>query len=124
MKRLALLVALVPSLAFAGTSYNSEKSVTHDCAKDPDVSVNVADGTFTFTGTCDKVSLNGSNLKVTIDKVNKLSVNGSTNTVDVNGVDKLSVNGSDNTVRYKSAVTGKKPKISTLGTGNKVSKVK
>ncbi|MBS1122173.1 MAG: hypothetical protein H6Q90_4401 [Deltaproteobacteria bacterium] len=121
---ISLLFALAPTVALADVSYNSETNVTHDCAKDPDVSVNSSNGTFVFTGTCDKISINGSTIKATIESISKLSINGAGNTIDITAVDKLSVNGSSNTVTYKKALTGKKPKISKLGTGNKITKVK
>lgn len=120
----SLLFALAPLTAAADTSYNAETNVTHDCAKDPKVSVNSSTGTFVFTGTCDKISINGSDLKATIEAVKAISINGSTNTIDIVAVDKLSVLGSTNTVTYKKAVTAKQPKVSSLGSDNKISKVK
>lgn len=126
MKRLALLLALVPTVAAADTSYNdSAQAINHDCAKDPNVSVNSSASSATFTGKCDKISINGSTIKATIASVAKLSVNGSANEITVDGVDKLSVNGSSNVVSYKTNVAGKgKPKVSVLGTGNKVAQAK
>jgi hypothetical protein len=126
MKRIALMITLViPATAFAGgRSYNAEATITHDCAKEPDVSVNSSGAKATFTGTCDKISLNGSKLAVTIENVRKLSINGASNTVDIGGVDKLAVNGSANTVNYKQSVAGGKPKVVTTGAGNKVTRVK
>ncbi len=117
------LLALLPGTALADRSYNSEKTVTHDCAKDPEVSVNVGGGTYTFTGPCTKVSINGSGNQVKLASVEKLAVNGSKNTVDVDAVDKVAVTGSDNTVTYKRGVHGK-PKAASLGTNNKLEQVK
>jgi hypothetical protein len=126
MKRMALLITLViPTTTFAGgRSYNAETTITHDCAKEPDVSVNSSAAKATFTGTCDKISLNGSKLSVTIESVRKLSINGASNTVDIGGVDKLAVNGSDNKVSYKKSVEGGKPKVVTTGAGNKITHAK
>ena len=127
MKVLASLIfasVLAPSLAIADVSYNAETDVTHDCAKDPAVSVNSSSGTFVFTGACEKIAINGSAVKVTIESIEKLAINGSANTVAVTAVDKLAVNGSNNVVTYKKAISGKKPKIATLGRGNKITKVK
>jgi hypothetical protein len=118
-----LALSLAPAPALADRSYNSERNVTHDCAKDPEVSVNVSGGTYTFTGKCDKISLNGAGNTVKVESVKKLAVNGSKNTVSVDAVDKLSVNGSDNTVNYKRGVSGK-PKVASLGTNNKLNLVK
>jgi hypothetical protein len=118
----ALLVSL-PATALADRSYNSEKTVTHDCAKEPEVSVNVAAGTYTFTGPCTRVSINGSGNKVKLASVEKLSINGSKNTVEVDAVDKASVTGSENTLSYRRGVNGK-PKIASLGANNKLEQVK
>lgn len=118
---LALLA--LPATALADRSYNSEKTVTHDCAKEPKVSVNVAGGTYTFTGPCDKISVNGAGNTLKIASVGKLAVNGSKNTLDVDAVDKLSVTGTDNTVNYKRGVSGK-PKVASLGSNNKLNQVK
>lgn len=120
---LVALLALLPATALADRSYNSERSVTHDCAKEPEVSLNVSGGTYTFTGPCTKVAVNGAGNKIKADSVVKLAVNGSSNVIDVDAVDKLAVTGSDNTVNYKRGVSGK-PKVASLGTNNKLTQVK
>lgn len=120
---IAALPVALPASALADRSYNAEKTVTHDCSKEPAVSVNVAGGTYTFTGPCTRVSINGSDNKIKLDSVEKLAVNGSKNTVDVDAVDKLAVTGSDNTVSYKRGVSGK-PKATSLGANNKLNQVK
>lgn len=125
MKRIVLLLALIPSAAYADKTYNAEKSVSHDCAKDGVATVNVADAKFTFTGSCKQITLNGAGLTVTIENVEKLGVNGSGSTIDVVGADKITVNGRDNKITYKSNVAGKgKPKVTTNGAGNKVAQKK
>jgi len=124
IKRLALLLVAVPTLAFAEVSYNEEKSATHDCAKDGEVSINSSNGDFTFTGTCERISVNGSMIKVAIEAAKKITINGSKNTVAVDAADRISVNGTSNAVTYKRAIKGAKPKISKTGIGNKVAKVK
>ncbi len=120
-------LALTPSFALADArSYNDAGArVTHDCAKDgPEVDLNGADSTFVFTGTCTKISINGSTLKVTIEKIERLAINGSSNVVAIAAADKIAVTGSSNTVTYKAGISKALPKVSSLGTGNKVSKVK
>lgn len=125
MKLLAsLLVALAPTVALADVSYNAETNVTHDCAKDPNVSVNSSSGTFVFTGACAKIAINGSSVNATIESIEKLAINGSVNTVAVTAVDKLAVNGSNNVVTYKKSISGRKPKIASLGRGNKITRAK
>lgn len=120
---IAALLTALPASALADRSYNSEKTVTHDCAKDPVVAVNMAGGTYTFTGPCTRVAINGSDNKIKLDSVEKLAVNGSKNTIEVDAVDKLAVTGSDNAVSYKRGVNGK-PKVTSLGANNKLNQVK
>lgn len=118
MKSLALLLVLASPAALADASF--QKPGSHDCAKDPNVSINTGSGTFTLTGTCDRVSINGGSNKVTIGRAKRLSVNGSTNQVDIGTAEKIAVNGADNVITYK---TGK-PTISKLGTGNMITQAK
>jgi hypothetical protein len=109
------------TIVFAGGhSYNAPEDITHDCSKEPDVAVNTSGVKATFIGTCDRVALNGSDLTVTFQNVRKLAVNGSDNRVEIDGVDRLAVNGSENKVAYKKGIEDKHPKISNLGTGNKI----
>jgi hypothetical protein len=123
MTRIALLLLVVPSLALADRSYNAERKVNHDCNAEPNVSINVSSAEYTFTGACKRISINGSSSDITIETVNKLSVNGSMNKVEVRGADRISVNGSKNKVSYETAANGKgKPKVSSLGSGNQITR--
>jgi hypothetical protein len=118
----ALLLAL-PAVAAADKNI-TDKSAKIDCAKDPKVSINTGEGTFTFTGKCELIAINGGENKVKIESVTQLLVNGAENTVDVEAVDKIQVNGNDNKVNYKKGVTTKAPKTASIGTGNKLTLVK
>ena len=118
----ALLLAL-PLAAAADRTY-VDKGGTHDCAKDPNAMINTGGGTFTFTGPCDKIAVNGGGNKLTIESVKKLAINGSKNAVDVDAADKIAVNGTENTVNYKRGVTEKTPKVAALGANNKLTQVK
>jgi hypothetical protein len=124
MNRLALLLLLVPAIAFADKSYNLGSDVTHDCAKEPEVSINVSGATFRFTGTCKKISINGGENKVEIEAISKLSVNGGDNAVAIGAVDAITVNGSDNNATYKKGLTKAKPRVKLNGADNKVTKTK
>jgi len=96
-----------------------------DCAKTPSFSYQDNEGTFTFTGTCEKISINGNENKLTIDSVKMLLIQGNENTATVNGVDTISTPGNRNTVSYKKAVTANaKTKVANPGTDNKVQLVK
>lgn len=117
-------LALAPAAALADKSYTTETSITHDCDKEGDVSINVSRATAVFTGTCAKISINGSENKVTIAAVKKLKVNGAKNTVDVTAVDEIAATGVGNTVTYKKSVGGKKTAVRSPGLDNKITEVK
>lgn len=117
----ALLVALPLTASAGGRSYNGDKNVNHDCAAEPEVSLNTGDATVMLKGTCEKISINGSSNKVTLDGAKQISINGSMNIVTVVAADKIAVTGSDNTVTYKKGLSSAKPKVSATGGGNKVS---
>jgi len=125
--KLVLALLLVPTLsgsvALADRSIHGDKSGTIDCSKDPEVSIHSGEGTFTFTGTCTKIAVNGGNNKLTIENVKKLAVVGAGNTIDITGVDKIAVTGSGNTISYKGTTTGKgKTNVAAIGTGNNIKK--
>ena len=126
MKRfvgLLFAASLIPASALADAVYTTN-SANHDCAKEPNAVINHGGGTYTFTGTCEKITVNGGENKVTIDGVKKLSITGSGNTVNVNAAEKINVTGSDNTVNYKKGIDSPKPKVGSLGQGNKINQVK
>jgi len=123
MNRIALVLLLVPSLASAERLIQGDKTATIDCSKDPAVTIQSGDGTFTFTGNCDKITVKGGTNTVTIENVKKLAIVGAGNKATIAGVDKLAITGSDNTVSYKGTVKGTgKPSVATIGTGNKIAK--
>jgi hypothetical protein len=123
MHRIAFVLLLVPTLALADRAIVGDKTGTIDCSKDPEVTIQSGEGTFTFTGTCDKITVNGGGNKVTIENVKKLAIVGAGNTVDIGGADKIAVTGSNNKVDYKGTVTGKgKTTVASIGTGNKITK--
>lgn len=119
---LLALLTLRPATARAERIY-TDKAATHDCAKEPEVTINAGGGTYTLTGPCTKVVVNGGDNKLTADSVVKLSVTGSKNTVEVEAVDRVAVNGHENTISYKRGVTGK-PKLAAIGGRNHLNQVK
>jgi hypothetical protein len=121
---LALILALAPAAARADRSYTTETQFTHDCDKEGDVSVNVSRATAVFTGTCAKISINGSENKVTIAAVKKLKVTGAKNTIDATAADEISTTGVGNSITYKKSVTGKKTAVKSPGLDNKITEVK
>lgn len=122
MKLILGLVLLIP-LAASAKSYNSERDVTHDCAKDAEVNINVSAATFKIVGKCKDVSITGSNNKVTIESVEDLDVHGS-NTVGATAVDDISASGSKNEISYKQPATKKQTRVKSSGFKNKIERVK
>lgn len=121
---LTLTLCLFPVAVMAGTYNDSNQTITHDCDKDPEVLVNASNSTFTVTGTCKKVAINGSMVTATIASATTVAITGSSNTIDVDASDKITVSGAMNKVSYKKPIAAKKTKVSTTGTGNKVAKAK
>lgn len=122
MKRFAIaLVLLVADTAAANTYVDNEKTVMHDCAKDPEATIVGNENTITFTGTCSKISATGNENKLKIASVKQLDVQGNENTITADEVDAIHVLGNRNTVVWKKGLSAKKPKVSSPGTGNKIS---
>ena len=120
---IALLIAIAPMIApitaRADKVFIKGKGTNWDCAREPVVTINHGEGTYTFTGKCTKINLNGGENKLTIESVDKINVNGGDNTVAIGTADTINVNGSDNKVTYKTAKSGKVTARS-LGGGNTV----
>ena len=104
---IALLLVIAPMTAGADKLYNKGKGAAWDCTKDPVVNINHGGGTYTFTGKCRTINVNGGENKVTIESVDTINVNGGENTVAIGTADTINVNGSDNKVTYKAAKSGK-----------------
>jgi hypothetical protein len=119
---LAALLALAPATALAERTY-TDKAATHDCTKEPEVAINASGGTYTLTGPCTKLTVNGADNKLKADSVVKVTVTGSKNTLEIDAVDRLAVTGNDNAVNYKRGVSGK-PKAASVGANNKLNQVK
>src|SRR5688572_6476140 len=116
MRRIVLLLALVPSLASADKVYNDAGAkVAHDCDKDGNAIFNGSAASGAITGKCDKITVNGSTANLTIASVATLTVTGSMNEVTVDAVDRVSITGTKNTVSWKKGVSVAKPKVSQTG---------
>lgn len=122
MKRLVIsFVLMIPSVAAADKNFMGGNG-SHDCGKDPVVNINTGSGTFTLTGACKVVNVNGGDNKITAASIGTLNVNGATNTADCDDLGGANVTGSDNKVSYKKAQKGDKPGWRALGTGNSLTK--
>jgi len=125
MFKAAIMVMALTGVAYADKDMSEAGDGTSwDCGSDPKVNINYDGGTFTLTGTCDEVNVNGGTVKITADVVGTLNVNGAKNVVKTNTLGAANINGASNKVTYKKAKTGKKPKVASIGKGNAVTKVK
>lgn len=111
MKHLAFVCALLvaPALAWADAPSHvindSNVNTTLDCGEGGKVVLNGSNNNITTAGGCTKVLVNGSG-----------------NNVAVGAADKIVVTGSGNNVVYAKGWKKAKPKVSSLGTGNKIAK--
>ncbi|MDQ3337353.1 MAG: DUF3060 domain-containing protein [Myxococcota bacterium] len=124
MKKLALLLVLVPFTAAADKNYQSGKGGTWNCAKDPVVNINHGRGKYTFKGACDAINVNGGQSTLTIESVDTLNVNAAKNTIKIGTVDTINVNGADNTITYKKSKDEGGATVTNVGTGNKIGPAK
>ena len=126
MIKLAFLaIALAPAVAHADKSFNKAgQATTWDCAKDPVVRINHGSGTYTFTGACTSIKVNGGNHTITIESVDELSVNSGGCTISVGTIGVLRVNGAGNTITWKNAKSGDNPETHVNGSGNKIDHAK
>jgi Protein of unknown function (DUF3060) len=108
---------LAPGLARADKTYNMGKGGTWDCAKDDGVTINANNGTYTFKGACNRISVNGNNNKLTIATAKSLDINGNNNTAALTSVDSIQTNGNNNHVTYKKG----SPNVSNPGSHNTIS---
>jgi len=115
--KLVALVLLLPTLAFADRVLVAEDA-TWDCADDPVVTVNAGGSTFTFTGACTSIRVEGGDNQLTIAGVKRLSITGASNKASVDAVQSIAIVGTDNAVTWK----GKKPTVKTVGVGNRVTR--
>lgn len=116
----SLLFLLVPTLASA----DKVASMTIDCAKQPTYQIPNAGGTYTFTGTCTKITVAGASNRLTIENVTELLVSGAQNTIDVGGADKITVSGASDKVHYKKGLSGAAPKVTISGVMSTVEQTK
>jgi DUF3060 family protein len=120
---IALLIAIAPMIApmtaRADKLFTKGQGTTWDCRKDPRVDIKHGLGTYTFTGKCATINVDGFENQLTIESVDMLTVNGSMNTVTVGTVDEVSVTGGDNKVTYQTAKSGKVT-ANTMGAENTI----
>lgn len=120
--KLLLLCGLLALPGVASADKNFMSGGSHDCASDPVVNINSSAGSFTLTGACKTVNVNGADNKLTIASVGELNINGSTNTIDTEELGGANATGSGNKVTYVKAQKGTKPTWRAVGTGQSLTK--
>ena len=124
LKLAALLVAVTPAIALADKDFTEGSGASYDCSEDPIVNINHDSGSYTLTGTCSEIHLNGGNLHVTIAETKQLAINGDGNVVKIHTVGEILVNGGNNNVRWKHARSGRRPAVAANGERNSVARSK
>src|ERR1700733_8065970 len=125
MKRLTILLASLVGLSTASqarTVGDDRVTIAHDCAKDPNVTINANNDTVTLAGPCAQVTINGNQANVHGSSAS-ITVNGNNNTVVADAVDNLAVSGNNNTVSYKAGIKGD-TKVTNPGHNNTVTHAK
>jgi hypothetical protein len=119
-----VLVGLCARAALAGDDTwvmgDSNAKAAHDCGKQPVVIVNGSTDELALTGKCTKVSVHGGRVKMTAESIDQLAIDGAQNAIVVDALGKVTLSGEGNTVTWKTAIGGKKPRVSDLGTGDSV----
>ena len=123
MRRIALLIALLPAVAHADKVFKKAENETWDCATDPNVKITQDKGTFGFLGECKRITVVGKKNVLSIASATKVVVGGSGNLVQIDEVDTIAVSGKNNQITWGKAKKGDKPKI-TKGKGNSVEQKK
>src|SRR4051794_36828382 len=98
-----LTLVTVPAIALADKDLDAGDNVTYDCGEDGIVNINHDGGSYTLTGECSEVNLNGSNASVTIENVDQLAINGAGNRATAAKIATILVHGDKNTVRWRKA---------------------
>jgi hypothetical protein len=118
----AFAATLTPAIGQADKGARNKNAI--DCAKQPSHTINTGDNTITYTGTCERIVINGGDNRLTIENVKQLAVNGGNNVVDIGGVDQISINGDGNKINYKKGLSGAKPRITSTSAHNEATQAK
>lgn len=102
---------------------DSNAIATHDCATQPRVVINGSHDRITLTGACAAIAVDGSDDAIVAESGDDVAVHGSVDTVDVGAVGRITIAGRANTITWRTALKGKKPKVSDQGTDNRVTQV-
>jgi hypothetical protein len=108
------------SVVRADKVFRAGKGATWDCNKDPIVSIEHGNATYTLKGSCKSINLTGGNNTLTIETTGSINVTGAHNKIAIDTVDSINIVGSENTVTYRGTAHGGAPSVSKIGTNNVV----
>lgn len=115
LKRIAFLLVLVPTAAYADKSFLDGEGGTVDCKDDPVVNVMGNDATYTLKGPCKVLNVAGNSNTFQVESLKTLNISGNSNQATLAAVDQINTSGNKNKVTYKG-----KPRVSNLGNGNTI----
>ncbi len=107
---------LLPSLALADKRFTDDRGASWDCATDPNVTIQGNNSTFTLTGACKKIVVDGNRNTVHVEAADRITINGNENNVDAAKLGSLAANGNKNTFKGKTHVAD----VSSPGNNNTV----
>jgi hypothetical protein len=110
--------------AVRGSSPSTSAVMTIDCTTMPTHRLDDNHSSYSFTGTCEALTILGNHVTVEAEGAKRLSVAGNHNRIAVTAVDKLTVQGNDNNVVWQRGLASAKAKISVLGKRNAVAQRK
>ncbi|NVB83125.1 MAG: DUF3060 domain-containing protein [Kofleriaceae bacterium] len=100
-------------------------TTTIDCSKNALFEYAENNGTFKFTGACQKIAISGNNNQLEVETAQAIIVSGNGNVVAAAAVDSIMTAGNENKVTYKKTATPKATiKIMNPGNKNKIAKAK
>lgn len=126
MKRIAILVpvlALLTACSDAAPEHVLRTSGTHDCAREPRVTVEANSIAMTFIGMCERIVIKGDGNTITAASVTRIEIAGKGNSIAIDAVDRIQISGSDNAVRYRKSVS-RVTAFSTVGHNNDIAQVR
>ena len=125
----AVLAALTAVAALAAPAHaeitiiDNNRTLDVDCTKDPEIELVGNHFAVTMQGVCASIAILGNHASVS-GSSREVHVAGNHNTLTLIAADEVSVAGNHNTISVRKAVTLKAPRISNLGTDNRVTQPK
>ena len=105
------------------TIIDNNRTLEVDCAKDPEIALIGNHISLTTQGVCASITVLGNHASINGSST-EVNVAGNHNTLALVAADEVTIAGNHNTVSVRKAVTLKTPRISNIGTNNRVTQPK